>query len=338
VRSSHRILSVTEGIDGTGEACVSTSSLQCVAQGLDCHGVLCEGGSHNRIKVAKMPISGDEILARTISTPTARAGGQLWSYDSRSDHHSKVACWGIVFDLLRSSALIRSHAADRKIVFGINHPFRDFRTNKPKKLDLVICRPALQQWQRTRKPHTLVALARNYSVILTKSESDELDDLPALKEGSAGNVLVAIEAKACMTEHQKAQPRLYDELNSSHRIVHGENDQAIAAGFVMVNIAERFISSDRNAGRNPGNFEWNEHPQPRFTELTKETMDQLPRRMRPGEDGYDALGVVVVNCLNDGSRVTIHRAAPAPQPGEVYQYAAFIARLRGFYESRFGHL
>lgn len=245
---------------------------------------------------------------------------------------------GIVFDLMRSSPLIRRHAVDGKIVFGINHPFRDFRTNKLKKLDLVICRPALQQWQKARKPHTLAGLAKRYAVVMTRAEADELAGLPELKEGLVGNVLVAIEAKACMTEHQKAQPRLYDELNSSHRIVHGENDQAIAAAFVMVNIAKRFISSDRNAGREPDAFEWNEHPQPRFVEITMETMDQLPRRLRPGEDGYDALGVVVVECLNDGSRVTIHKAAPAPQKNQVYHYAAFIARLRGFYESRFGHL
>jgi hypothetical protein len=141
-----------------------------------------------------------------------------------------------------------------------------------------------------------------------------------------------------MTEHQKAQPRLYDELNSSHRIVHGENDQAIAAGFLMVNIAKRFISSDRNSGREPKDFEWNDHQQPRYVQITMATMDQLPRRLRPGEDGYDALGVVVVRCLNDGSRVIIHSAPPAPQPGQVYHYSSFVARLRGFYESRFGHL
>jgi len=285
-----------------------------------------------------MPISGDEILVRTISTPTGRAGGQAWSYDSRSDHHSKVACWGILFDLMRNSEVIRRHVAAGKIGFGINHPFRDFRTNKPKKLDLVICRPALEVWQKSRKPHTLSGLAKRYALALTKAETAELDGLPEFKEGPVGNVLVALEAKACMTEHQKAQPRLYDELNSSHRIVHGENDQAIAAAFVMVNIAKRFISSDRNAGRRPSDFEWNDHQQPRFTQMTIDTMNQLPRRMRPGEDGYDALGVVVVHCLNDGSRVTIHRATPAPQPGQVYHFASFVARLRGFYESRFGHI
>jgi hypothetical protein len=285
-----------------------------------------------------MSISGDEILVRTISTPTSRAGGQAWSYDSRSDHHSKVACWGIVFDLLRSSELVRRHVGDGRIVFGINHPFRDFRTNKLKKLDLVICRPSLEQRRKGRKPHTLRGLATSYGLALTQAELADLADLPELREGPVGSVLMALEAKACMTEHQKAQPRLYDELNSSHRIVHGESDQAIAAGFVMVNIADRFISSDRNSGREPRDFKWNEHPQPRFVEITMDTIEQLPRRMRSGEDGYDALGVVVVHCLNDGSRVRIHRAAPAPQPDELYHYAAFIGRLRGFYESRFGHL
>jgi hypothetical protein len=285
-----------------------------------------------------MPISGDEILARTISTPTSRAGGQAWSYDSRSDHHSKIACWGVVFDLVRSSEVVRRHVAAGKIAFGINHSFRDFRTDKPKTLDLVICRPALGDWSRSRKPYTLAGLAKRYGVALARAESAELGGLPGFQEALVGNVLVALEAKACMTEHQKAQPRLYDELNSSHRIVHGENDQAIAAAFVMINVAKRFISSDRNSGRSPDAFLWNDHPQPRFAEMAIETMNRLPRRMRPGEDGYDALGVVVVHCLNDGSRVTIHKAAPAPEPGEVYHYAAFIARLRGFYESRFGHL
>jgi hypothetical protein len=273
-----------------------------------------------------------------MSTPSPRAGGLAWSYDSRSDHHSKVACWGILFDLMRSSEVIRRHASSSKIVFGINHPFRDFRTNKPKKLDLVIARPALEQWRLSRKPQTLTSFASKYTVGLTDHEEDELNRLPELKEGLVGNVLLAIEAKACMTEHQKALPRLYDELNSSHRIVHGESDQAIAAGFVLINIADRFISSDRNYGRSASDFKWNTHPQPRFVELTLDTINQLPRRTRPGEEGYDALGVVILHCLNNGSEITIHRLPPAPQTDEVYHYAAFIARLRGFYESRFGHI
>jgi hypothetical protein len=72
-----------------------------------------------------MAVSGDEILVRTISNPRLRAGGHAWSYDSRSDHHSKVSSWGIVFDLMRNSSLMRKHVSAGKIAFGLNHPFTD---------------------------------------------------------------------------------------------------------------------------------------------------------------------------------------------------------------------
>jgi uncharacterized RmlC-like cupin family protein len=42
-----------------------------------------------------------------------------------------------------------------------------------------------------------------------------------------GAVLIALEAKACMTAHVKALPRLYDELNSSHQCVHGSSSPRV---------------------------------------------------------------------------------------------------------------
>ena len=45
-----------------------------------------------------------------------------------------------------------------------------------------------------------------------------------------------------MTEHSKSQPRIFDELGSSHEIVHQGDRQAIAAGITVVNIAATFIS------------------------------------------------------------------------------------------------
>jgi len=65
-----------------------------------------------------------------------------------------------------------------------------------------------------------------------------------------------MEAKACMTAHQRALPRLYDELNSSHLTVHGAADHAIAAGFVMVNAATKFLSTDLNKKNFPNDPEW----------------------------------------------------------------------------------
>jgi hypothetical protein len=74
--------------------------------------------------------SGAEILVRTMSAARVApdASGHAWNYHSRSDHHSKVACWGIVFDLLGASALFRKHVEAGRVAFGINHEMRDFKT------------------------------------------------------------------------------------------------------------------------------------------------------------------------------------------------------------------
>jgi hypothetical protein len=86
---------------------------------------------------------GPGILVRTLTKPTrVDRYGNRWQYHSRSDHHSKVACWGIVFDLMRTCPLLNRHIAAAKIVFGINHEMRDFQHDRKKNLDLVLCTPA----------------------------------------------------------------------------------------------------------------------------------------------------------------------------------------------------
>src|SRR5258708_39868465 len=85
---------------------------------------------------------GPRILARTMTAPLPKGkDNALWQYHPRSDHHSKVACWGIVFDLLQHSNLLREHVASGRLVFGINQEMRDFRTGRKKNLDLVLARP-----------------------------------------------------------------------------------------------------------------------------------------------------------------------------------------------------
>ena len=282
-----------------------------------------------------MPISGPEILARTLSKPhVTDKHGNTWSYHSRSDHHSKVACWGIVFDLLRASGLFQKHVAEGRVGFGINHEMRDFQHDRKKDLDLVICLPS----SGSERGRSLIDLATHYDIDLTAAERKELAALPPLRQTPVGNVLIALEAKACMTAHQRALPRLYDELNSSHQTIHGAHDSAIAAGLVMINIADRFLSSDLNKENRTSKPNWSSHSQPKSVNITIDKVKQLPRRSQTGIAGYDALGIVVVECLNDGSQVKLHTTPPAPQVQDNYHYATMIDRLRGIYDTRFAQI
>lgn len=211
----------------------------------------------------------------------------------------------------------------------------DFQNDRKKDLDLVICQPATGAQLSV---DTLATMAEHYQIGLTEAERTELEAMPILRSAPVGNVLVALEAKACMTAHQKALPRLYDELNSSHLTVHGAHDLVIAAGFVAINAAPRFLSPSRNNPYDGANLVWNNHNQPKAVSITIDKMKQLRRRSKPGTEGYDALAISVVECANDGSPVPLYTRAPAPQPGDTYHYASMIDRLCGLYETRFANL
>jgi hypothetical protein len=240
-----------------------------------------------------------------------------------------------VFDLLRSSRLFREHVAASRIAFGINVEIKDFQHDRKKDLDLVICQPASAFHSKTR---SLASLADQYQIDLTKKERAELVTLPELREARVGNVLIALEAKACMTAHQRALPRLYDELNSSHLTVHGAHDLAIAAGFVMINLADTFLSPDLNKRNRAIDPTWSSHDQPKSVNITLEKVRQLPRRSRTGIAGYDALAIVVVDCRNDGSALKLCTKSPAPQPQDTYHYSAMMDRLAGIYATRFAQI
>lgn len=279
---------------------------------------------------------GPDILVRTLSKADRRDRfGNDWQYHSRSDHHSKVACWGIVFDLLRTSPLLRRHVEANIVHFGINHEMRDFVHDRKKNLDLVLCTASSAP---AKGQTTLPAMANDYGIVLTDAEKIELTKLPALSRAPVGSVLMALEAKACMTAHQRALPRLYDELNSSHLTVHGATDQAIAAGFAMVNIASRYLSPDLNKKNRQTEPEWSVHRQPRDAELAVDKIRQLPKRSKTGDTGYDALAIVVIDCANDGSPTGLVASPPAPQPGDIYHYASMIDRLAHIYATRFKDL
>lgn len=282
---------------------------------------------------------GPSLLVRTLSKPTIPSGrrrGEAWQYHPRSDRHSKTACWGVLLDLLSASQLLRDQVARGAVAFGINHEMSDFKQDRRKNLDLVLCTP--QGGKVDANSRTFAQLATQYDIQLGEEEEALLARLPQLHEAPVGSVLVALEAKACMTAHGKAKPRLYDELNSSHLTVHGSGEMVIAAGFVMVNMADEFISPGRvgycpHCGHRV--VPVNKHKQPADGAGVIEKVKQLPRRASVKDTGFDALTIVTVDCRNDGSPVKLVTDPPAPQPGDIFHYDQMIARLAQVYESRF---
>lgn len=284
-------------------------------------------------------MDGPDIITRTLSQPAVPDKfGNLWQYHSRSDRHSKVACWAVLYDLLQHCNLLAQHVYDGKVVFGINRTMRDFRTGRTKDLDLVISRPG--GGKGPAAPASLHDLALRWGLRLSPEQLQTLPRLPPLIEGPAGNVHVALEAKACMTAHIKALPRLFDELTSSYSTVHADTEDAIAVGFAMVNASPDFLSSDLNkydlTQRNPT---VNEHPGHAVARtITK--LREINRRTGagPGPDGFDAFGTMVVSLRNDGTPVRLISGAPGPVPGDTDTYEAMIGRVSQRYATTFGHV
>ncbi len=279
---------------------------------------------------------GPTILVDSLSVPTIEDEfDNTWQYHPRSDRHSKIACWAVALDLLNTSSTLQRHVAEGKVVFGVNHEMRDFATGRKKDLDLVLARPAGPK----TTGRTLASLTEKYGIVLREDSAAALQQLPDPVEADVGAVLVALEAKACMTAHIKSLPRLYDELNSSHLTVHGASENALAIAFVMVNLQEEFLSPGLNQFEIArGAPEVSFHVQPKSTERVLQKIAEMPRRTRTGQHGFDGIGVVVVRARNDGTPVKLVAAPPAPAHGDLFHYDSMITRMANEYDVKFRHV
>lgn len=230
---------------------------------------------------------------------------RIYRYHPRSDAHSIPLCGFIKDDLMRLSPVIRAQASSGEIAYGINLK-HTWPNGKKKTLDLAIGRPS---------------------------------DLSAPEIGinrvrSLTDVFFACEAKAVMTEHSKSQPRVYDELSSSHQIVHQGRADAIAAGITVINIAPTFISPLR---QKQANLYTSLHRQPRVAQKMIDHLRRLPVRDQPSQVGFDAYCSIVIDCDNQ-ARAVLCTDPPAPQPGDNDHYLTFIDRIICIYADRFATL
>ena len=205
---------------------------------------------------------------------------------------------------MQTCELLREHVESGKVVLGVNHTLRDFQTQRKKDLDLVIAQPAGVIPEAPKR--SFASLAAHFGVVLTKAQHRTLAKLPDAPEAPIGSVLVALEAKACMTAHVRALPRLHDELDSSHQTTHGNSERALAVGFVMVNAGKTFRSPDMNKfdlTKTPAIV--NHHRQPADAIRVIEKVGELRRRSGASSSGFDAIGVMVIDMANDGSKVKL---------------------------------
>ncbi len=278
-------------------------------------------------------MDGPEIIARSISAgQIPDKYGNVWQYHSRSDRHSKVACWVVAFELMQTCELLRDNVASGKVVLGVNHTLRDFQTQRKKDLDLVIAQPAGPIPDPPKR--TFADMAEDFGVVLTDDERSVLASLPPAPEAPVGSVLLALEAKACMTAHVRALPRLHDELDSSHATTHGNSERALAVGFVMVNAGETFRSPDMNKfdlAKVPANV--NPHRQPDDAIRVIEKIREIRRRAGRSATGFDAIGVMVVDMANDGSPMKV-----LDTPDPVFPYSDMLRRVAHEYAASFSRL
>ena len=236
-----------------------------------------------------------------------RRFGHVYRYHPRSDAHSVALCTLIMEDLLERCPILQDQAARGQVAYGINVGHQWPRTGKRKNLDLAVGIP-------TAPIHG----TPKYIV----------------KVDQFAEVLISCEAKSVMTEHGKSQPRVYDELSSSHEIVHQGKPETIAAGITVVNIAETFVSPTR---QKTDELEVSIHNQPRATLRMVEHLRGLPIREHIGQVGFDAYCTFVVECDNQDT-CTVWSDAPSPQTGDRDHYETFLTRIARFYAERFSTL
>jgi hypothetical protein len=234
--------------------------------------------------------------------------GNTYRYHPRSDSHSKAICEYMVLDLLEHCEVLKEQAASGAVAYGINLGYTSPVSGKRKAFDLAIGTPATPFM-------------------------GGLEGIAKVTELNA--VLLTCEAKSAMTEHVKAKPRLYDELSSSHEIVHQGRPEAIATGITVINRADTYYSPTNQ--RDPTNLTSQHHDQPRVTKALIDHLRGLTIRNDAESVGFDAYCNVVITTDNLGG-VALWNVPPAPQPGEKDHYGTFIEKIARVYTERFSTL
>lgn len=158
-----------------------------------------------------------------------------------------------------------------------------------------------------------------------------MSSLPRIERDTPEDVFevaIALEAKACMTEHLKSIPRLHAEILATGYLAKKAAPRCITVSYTLVNAAPEFFS--------PGALRRTIHTQPSDARRVVDMLRTAIPLARDVKDlGYDVIGVTVVDCRNDGSPVEVVTVPPAPTTAEHHHYERMIRSICSEYRARF---
>lgn len=280
-------------------------------------------------------MGGEKILADTFTAHGEHTDRQ---YDSRSDFHSKVATWCLLFDLLKHSQQgpggpygLWDDVAAGRLGFRLNH--RLVGTAMSKKLDLVVCEVA---GNSRRGTHFLDVGARlgvrvdnpadeAYCRSLAQVGFHEVD------KDHVGNARIVVEAKAAMSDLVAAMPRLYAEILATGIVARDAQlargwRRTVVASLNLVNTSASFRSSTRD------------EPKVNSAGSALKVINMLANAFRvglvskafDGRDVFDAVGITPIVCANDMTTpVRIDTSARVPDQARYDQMVQDICNKYG---------
>lgn len=249
---------------------------------------------------------GDERIVDWLNQERKWEYSKPVPYHPRSDSHGGAQSRYFVDDLLFESDAIRDAAQAGELVYQEDYVVGEGGLSW--NTDLVIGPP-------------------------DGSVQVSIDGDREMAKADPSDIYFAADAKSIMTEHQKARRNRQRDINSFADIMHHHQEQALTAGILLVNIAERFDSPLRD----PDDI--TEHPNiERIVGEIIEMFDSINRSEGEISANLDGAALIVVehsNVVEDVGESRLFAEPPAPQEGDRVHYRTFVKQMARWFESRF---
>jgi len=183
-----------------------------------------------------------------------------------------------------------------------------------------------------RERDGFLSLAARLGIVLDKEDRDELHALPMPlldHVQDTSEIVVALDAKACMTGHVKALPRLHTEILATGYLAKRAMPQCIVASYTLVNSAPTFRTPSAS-------HKIHEHAQPDDANRVVGMLAQAIPLAQEVDDlfGYDVIGATVIDCRNDGSPVSVDIGFRWPHKTSHITYERLVRNLCSEYRAR----